>query len=391
MLKYMMIFILCLSIVYSEPYQDALKQIRANNKEIKAYQEYLNSIYLDSKTNTLPLNPTVEYSYLTGSGVVDWKKQELIISQPFDFPTVYFLRSDIASLQSSANQFQLKEFEKSVLKNAQAVMIELIYLKKKVNELAKRFEVAENILKTVQIKFDKGEVGILELNKTKSSFSIAKLKLNMAKIEMNSAISELRNMNGGEQLQFTPTDYWPLEFNPIYDSLYNQLKEADYYYKSLEEEKKLNDKKLSLAKNGWLPGFDVGYRQEKDNDYDLKGVRLQMSLPIFENSNKVPKAQSELSLTDLKIQSYNSKFYLEKKRMFDKTLQLKSLLDEQKSLADYSQLELTKKSYELGHISLTQFYVDNTIYFEIMDSILETEMEYNKALNDLLQELIILN
>lgn len=389
--KYILFIILSLNLAYAESYKDVLKQISSNNKEIKQYKEYLNSMNIESRTNLLPLNPKVEYSYLSGSGVTIGNKQELIISQPFDFPTVYFLKSDISSLQGSANQYHLKEFELNILKTAQNLLIEYIYLTKKADELNKRYELAENMLKTVQVKFDKGDVGVLELNKTKSNLSIAKSKLNMAKIELNSIQSELVNINGGQQLQLTFTDYWTFDFSSNYGSLFNKLKEADYYNKSLEEEKKLFDKKLGLAKSGWLPNFDIGYRQESETDFTYRGVRLQMSLPLFENTNKVPKAESELRLMDLKIQSYNSKFYIEKKRIFDKSVQLKSLLDEQKGLVDYRQLELNKKSYELGHISLTQFYIDNTIYYEIIDSILEIEKEYYKAMADLMQEIIFDN
>ena len=388
MLKYILIFILSFNIVNAQSYRDVLKQIGSNNKEIKAYKEYLNSVNIESRTNSLPLNPKVEYSYLSGSGITTGSKQELIISQTFDFPTVYSLKSDISSLQGSANQFHLKEFEKNILKSAQNLLIEYIYLTKKVDELKKRYELAENMLKTVQAKFDKGDVGVLELNKTKSSHSIAKSKMNMAKIELNSTLSELVNINGGQQIQLSFNDYWILDFGTNFDSLFIRLKEADYYFKSLEEEKKLYDKKLSLAKSGWLPNFDIGYRQETETAFAYKGVRLQMSLPLFENTNKVPKAKSDLNLSDLKIQSYNSKFYIEKKRIFDKSIQLKTSLEEQRSLADNSQLDLNKKSYELGHISLMQFYIDNTIYYEIIDSILENEKEYQKAIADFMIELL---
>ncbi len=388
MFKYIIITFLTISLAYSQSYEEVLNQIRANNKEIKAYKEYLNSVNIESRTNSLPLNPKVEYSYLSGSGIATGSKQEWIISQPFDFPTVYFLKSDISTLQSSANQFHLKEFEKSILKKAENLLIEYIFLMKRVDELSKRYELAENMLKTVQVKFDKGDVGILELNKTKSNLSIAKSKLNMAKIELNSTKSDLVNINGGQALQLNLTDYWTIDFSSNFDSLFTKLKEADYYIKALDEEKKLLDKKLSLAKTGWLPNFDIGYRQETETDLAYKGVRLQMSLPLFENTNKVPKAESEFNLSDLKIQSYNSKFYIEKKMIFDKSVQLKAALDEQKLLIDYSQLELNKKSYELGHISLTQFYIDNTMYYEIIDSMLETEMEYQRAIAFLRIELL---
>jgi outer membrane protein TolC len=378
-----------LNIANAEYFKEILSQIKSNNKEIASYKEYLNSINIESRTNNLPLNPKVEYSYLSDNNTMAVNKQELIISQSFDFPTVYFLKSDIASLQSSANKFYEKEFEKSILRNAQNLLIEFIYLKKKVEEYSKRYELYENIFKTVQTKFDKGDIGILELNKSKSNLSIAKQKLNMSKISLNSIRSELVNINGGKQLQADPSDYFTYTTISNFDSLFSKLKEADYNLKALEEEKKLYDKKLTLAKSGWLPGFDIGYRQEKDNEFDLKGVRLQMSLPLFENTNKVPKAQSELNLVDLKIQAYNSKMRIEKKNLFDKSNEFQASIKEQTALVDFTQIDLNQKSYELGHISLTQLFNDNTIYFEFTDSILENEMEYNKVISELLLEITL--
>ncbi len=393
MIKYILIIIVIVGIHCNEPllnaqsYRDVLKQISSNNKEIKAYKEYLNSVNIESRTNSLPLNPKVEYSYLSGSGITTGNKQELIISQPFDFPSIYFLKSDISSLQYSANQFHLKEFEKNIIKDAQNLLVEYIYLTKKVDELNKRFELAENMLNTIQAKFDKGDVGILELNKTKTNLSIAKSRLNIAKIELSSSQSEIINLNGGQSLQLNISDYWYQDISSDFDSLFDRLKDADYYFLSLDREKKLYDKKLSLARTGWLPSFDIGYRQESESDFAFKGVRLQMSIPIFENTNKVPKAESELSTIDLKIHSYTLRFYIEKKRLFDKSRQLKISLDELRELVDFSQLELNKKSYELGHISLSQFYIDNTMYYEIIDSLLEIEKEYNKAIAELMIEL----
>jgi hypothetical protein len=64
-------------------------------------------------------------------------------------------------------------------------------------------------------------------------------------------------------------------------------------------------------------------------------------------------------------------------------------LEEQKELVDFSQLELNKKSYELGHISLTQYYLDNTLYYEIVDSIQDIELQYYEILSDMLTELLL--
>jgi outer membrane protein TolC len=389
MLKFILIFIMSVSFAYAQSYKDVLKQIGSNNKEIKAYKEYLNSVNIESRINNLPFNPKVEYSFLTGSGIAKGNKQELLISQPFDFPSIYFLKSDIASLQRTANEFRLKEFQKEIIKSAQGLITKMIYYTKRVDELLKRYESADNILKTVQAKFDKGEIGILELNKSKASLSVAKSKLNLAKIELGSIKSEIVNLNGGQSIELNLSDYWKSEYNTDFETLFIELKEADNYYKFLEREKMIYDKHLSLARSGWLPNFDIGYRQESEPELELKGVRLQMSIPIFENINKVPKAKSELNASELNIQSYNSRFYLEKKILFEKSVQLKKSLEEQKELVDFSQLELNKKSYELGHISLTQYYLDNTLYYEIVDSIQDIELQYYEILSDMLTELLL--
>ena len=41
--------------------------------DIKSYKEYLNSINIGSRTNNLPLNPSIEYSYLSMGEVFQWR------------------------------------------------------------------------------------------------------------------------------------------------------------------------------------------------------------------------------------------------------------------------------------------------------------------------------
>mgnify|MGYP000885577767 CR=1 FL=1 len=388
MLKYIIFFLLSFGIINAQTYKEIIGQIITNNKDIKAYKEYLNSINIESKINSLPLNPNIEYSFLSGSGNANGNKQELIISQPFDFPGVYFIKSEISNLQYSTNEFRLKEFKKGIIRTAQNMIIQFVYFTKKLEELKKRYDLSENMLKSIQTKFDKGDAGVLELNKAKSNLSLAKSKMNLAQIELKTIQSEFVHLNGGLPLQLNITDYWEPEITSNFDSLFSKLKEADINYLALENEKKLYDKKLSLAKTGWYPNFDIGYRQENESDLSYKGVRLQMSIPIFENTNKVPKAESELSAIDLRIQSYTSGFYLEKKRLFEKSEQLKQSFKEQQSLVDFSQLDLNQKSYNLGHISLTQFYTDNTMYYDIIDIILDIDKEYHAAISELMIEIL---
>jgi len=388
MFNFIMVFLLLISSVNAQTNKDLLKQIAVNNKEIKAFREYSNSLNISSKTNLFPVNPVVEYSYLSGSDLTSGNKQEFIISQSFDFPSIYFQKSDIAGLQNKSNEFQLKIFKLKILVTTQNYLNDYIYWKTRIDELTKRMTLAENIYKTLQIRFEKGDIGILELNKSKSLLNLAVSKLNMAKIELNSILSELVNLNGGKPININFNEYQIYYITADFDSLFTELRKSDYNIQSFETEKELYEKKLGLAKSGWLPEFGIGYRQDNENDIKYNGLRLQMSIPVFENINQVPKAESELNYIDLKIQSYISKFYIEKKRLHGQAIELENTVKKQKEILQNNQLELNLKSYELGHISLTQFYYDNMIFYEIIDSVIDTEREYQKAASELMIEIL---
>lgn len=373
----------------AKTFKEAIKDITDNNKSIKAYSEYLNGLYIDSKVNTFLPNPKAEYSYMSGSNSGIGSKKEFSISQSFEFPSVYFLKSGLSDIQNKINQNLQNAFKREVILNSCHVLIDYIYQSKLVDELTKRVAYADTIYKAVEKKYNLGEAGILELNKSKSALNLVKSKLNIAKIEIIYLKSSLENLNGGNKLNLTGIDYWLPGFITNFDSLFAILKEADYSLKSLQEEKQLSSQKLSIAKCGWIPGFDIGYIQEDDeNNFNFKGARIGLSIPLFENSNKVLKAESEVNLNDLKVQSYITEFHIRKKNLFDKSLQLNSILVEQMSLIDFGQFELNKKSFELGHISLTQYYMDNSIFFDIIDSMLDIEKEYYKTTIELLVEII---
>ncbi|OGU60520.1 MAG: hypothetical protein A2X64_09585 [Ignavibacteria bacterium GWF2_33_9] len=388
MIKYIFLILISFNIAFSQSYNDILRNIIKNNLEIKAYREQLNSIKFESKTGLLPQNPSIEYSYLSGIGLIPGNKQELTISQPFEFPSIYFLKSDIASYQIKYYENKFKELMLQVFENAQDILMNYIYQTKLVAELEQRSISSENMLNTIQTRFDAGDVGILELNKVKSSYSVDKTKLNIAKLNLRSFKFELINLNGGESFEINLNEYFQVELISNFDSLFLKIKDLDNYLNTLIYEEKLFDKKLSLAKSGWLPNFDIGYRYENEPEFEYRGIQLQMSIPLFENSNKVPKALSDINFINLNKQSYLSGLSIKKKILFEKSIELKKSMDEQKELIDFSQLELNEKSYKLGHISLTQYYLDNQLYYEILDNILINELEYYKTISNLYSQII---
>ena len=74
---------------------EVLRRIEANNKELQANAQLITSQKLENKSgNNLP-DPTLSYSHLWGAKDKNETIGELVVSQSFDFPTLYATRGQV--------------------------------------------------------------------------------------------------------------------------------------------------------------------------------------------------------------------------------------------------------------------------------------------------------
>ena len=79
-----------------------LRQIEANNKELQANAQLISSQKLENKTeNNLP-DPTLSYAHLWDSKNSSETVGEMVVSQSFDFPTLYVTRGKMNRLKTGA-------------------------------------------------------------------------------------------------------------------------------------------------------------------------------------------------------------------------------------------------------------------------------------------------
>lgn len=389
MIKYICIFILNAFLCYSQSYKPFINQILENNMEIKIYSEYLNGVSLDTKINNFLPDPQISYSYMANNDISNLNKQEFSISQSFEFPYSYIIKSDIASFQDSVNKYKFYEFKKAILLKSFEKLSEYIFNQKYIAQLIEVALNYENIVKAMQTKFDKAEIGLTDLNKVKVNYATAKYKLDNARITLNNIVYDINKLNGGINSNLELFNYDELPLKDNWDTLIQSLVEADHNIQAFNNQIELEDKKLALAKISYLPTLSVAYHYEKDLDLDFSGIQLGMSIPLFENKSKVPKAENELSLIKLQKQNYLNEYIFRKKKLFEKATLLKKIIEAQKQYIDTNQSNINKKSLDSAYISLTQYFYDNTLYYDAQNSILESELEYYKTLYELNIEIIM--
>ena len=78
--------------VKAQGVDDVLRTIEQNNKELQSLAQAAHAASLDVQSRNNLEDPTVEYSPFYAKGIDGVATSELIVSQSFDFPTLYAAR-----------------------------------------------------------------------------------------------------------------------------------------------------------------------------------------------------------------------------------------------------------------------------------------------------------
>lgn len=361
-----------------------LKDIEKNNKTIDANIKYWEAKKLEYQTGLAPTNPKLDYDYLIGSPSNAGNQTEFSITQTFDFPTVYVRKKRLSNEQIKQAEFQLNANRLEILLKAKIICIELIHLNKLNSELTIRKQNTEKWLSAFQKSLDKGQGNIMDVNK-------AKLQL----IEINAAFQEnlsignqlnqkLTELNGGITIQFSKKKYSDFIFIPDFEILEQEIEDSDPLRKFLEQEKVIGQNEIYLSKSLSLPKFDIGYRYQTLLGQQFNGVHLGLTIPMWENKNKVKTQQAEFLLNEAKLQDHINEHYYETKQKYEQMTNLKITLDEYQALfSSLNNVELLDKSLSLGHITTIEYFMEMTYYYESLKNYLKTEKEYNKVIAEL--------
>ncbi|MDO9153121.1 MAG: TolC family protein [Paludibacter sp.] len=365
-----------------------LTEIDKNNTTLSALQKNADAQKIGNKTDIYLQNPEVEFNYLWGNSSAIANRTDVSIKQTFDFPTAYGYKNQISNLKNEQVEFEYQKQRKSLLKHARLVCIDLVYANALKSELSKRVVHAQSIANSYKSKFEIGETNIFEYNKAQlNSLNISK-ELESIEIERIALLSELARLNGGQFINFNDSVFQAPVIPVDFEQWYVLAEQNNPVLRWLKQEIEISQKqaKLNLAMS--LPKIQAGYMSEKVIGQQFQGVTVGLSIPLWENKNKVKFSKAntialESIVTDNKLQFYN-----QLKTIHTKAVGLQKTVNNYRlSLLSYDNSELLKKTLDKGEISLINYIVELSIYYESVNKLLELESEMNKTLAELNQYL----
>ena len=133
-----------------------------------------------------------------------------------------------------------------------------------------------------------------------------------------------------------------------------------------------------------LPKLETGYRYQSILGQTFNGIHLGLTIPLWENKNRVKAEQASLIFSDLNLEDHKNEHYYDLMQKYEKQENLKITLAEYDSLFSSSnQIDLLDKSLSIGQISTIEYFMEMTYYYNALNNYLKTEMEYQKALAEL--------
>ena len=362
-----------------ESIDEVLLLVEQASKELQAQRKLTEAQKLEAKTGNSLENPSVEFENLWRRPVPG-NNSEWTVTQPFDFPGAYAARNKIAKLKASLYDSEGAEFRQQLLLQAKELCIEIIYLRQQQILLGERLSNAQRLSSVYKQKLETGAANILETNKISVELIAAQTAANLNATTLKARLQQLSNLAGGEPVNFTATDYPAESELPEYATLETLYMEQSPELQRLADEHSVNLKTITLNKALALPKFEVGYRHNYGLEGRFNGLLVGMSIPMFENKNKVKAARAQSYFSDTKLQSAKLNSVTILKQLYEQAQTLRQSAESlQAVLRNQNNIELLNKALDAGQISVIEYFTEVSTLYQSRETLLQLEKDYRTA------------
>lgn len=384
-LKY--IFVMsCVSLsigMQAQTVDEVLSQIERNNKELQAQEQTIRASKLEVQAENNLEDPSVEYSPFYTRGISGMSSSELVVTQGFDFPTLYAARRQSGKWKQEVLDRQLRIFRRDILLNAKNLCLDLILYNQKQTLLVQRKKNADELLVLFEKRLKEGDVGVLDVNKIKMELMNVQTEVVQNEAAHRSALQQLLAMNGNLPLEFTENTYPSLPELDSYNELYDEIMSTDATLLVADANVRAAEKELKVNRQSWLPKFEVGYRRNTSLDEKSNGFLVGGSLPLFSNRKKGKIVQAQVTSAKLQVENARLQAEAQVQSRYNEICKLREAMQAYDVGLMYKTLDLLNEAVKTGQLSIIEFYTEADNVYQNLQAYMELENQYQKLMADI--------
>ena len=364
--------------LHTQNIEEVLESVARNNPELKAIAKDVEAQSLQMKSENILEDPTIEYSSFYSSGVTGQSGSELVVSQGFDFPTVYAARHKRNELSRAALDSGLDNERRRILLDAKTLCLDIIMYRQISSLLDMQSEIAGELLDLYEQRLETGDASSLEVNKIKMELMGVATAVAANNAALDAASGNLAAMNGGCRIVFEAEDF------PLVEEIADPEKAIEEYLAedasiiSASNAAEAAFKEISISRQGWIPKLEIGYRRNTAIRDAEHGFLVGCSIPLFSNHKKVAiaKARSVSAQSDLNYARLRAE--ADVRAILNEMEQTRSAVEAYDEPLMRETLVLLKQAVEGGEISLIDYFVEASAIYENLTACITLQNSWQK-------------
>ena len=359
---------------------DVLKSIEMNNSQLAAFKKAANATKSANHSEVCLDDLELGYNRLWGKPTTIGNRHDVSVSQPIDLPTLFGTKSRVAKSKDALADNEYLAQRQNILLEAKMGYLDAVYYNALVNELQRRCDQAKAMLDMQKKQLEAGDINIIEYNNMRLTLSNATTSLTQAKAERDAVLAQLKQLNGGIDINVSDSVYAPISLPENFDEWFNQVCSSAPAVAITRDGITFGQRQLSLARQGWLPKLSVGYMSEKTMGEQYQGVTIGVNLPLWGAGKKVKQAKAEAAAAEAihKATIENLKSELASDYALTKGL-VKAATDIRAALSESDNTANLQKACKAGEMSTLEYLISLTAYYDAVEKMLSSEREAQKA------------
>ena len=354
---------------------DVLSNVEHNNIALKAALKGNEAADMETRQENAIEDLSVEYSPFFHKDATGIASSELVVTQGFDFPTLYGARRKAARLKDDVRRTEYMTARRDVLLEAKTLCLDLVHLDKQKEILAERRRIADELLAKFTEKYDNGDATSIELNKIKMERMNLATELAAAETARAAALTRLKALNGGKPVELDGAAYPALPVGGA-EEIYARAVAADLQVMAAEASVKAAEQDVKVSKQGWMPKLEIGYRRNTDGRDASNGFLVGGSIPLFSNKNKVRSAKARRTEAELRRADARAAAESAARASVDEMVRLEASMQAYDVPLMRETLRLLRTAVDNGEISVTDYYVEADNVYRNLLAFMSLERQY---------------
>ena len=362
---------------------EVLRSVSLNNPELQALTQSAEASMLQLKTENMLEDPTIEYSSFYSPHLTGQSGSELVVSQGFDFPTLYAARHKRNELSRTSLDNSLTAERRRILLEAKMLCYDIIMYRQLGALLDTQEEIAGRLLELFDERFGVGDATALELNKIKMELMDVAATVAGNAASLSASVNSLSAMNGDAGLIFEADSYPVAEDVPDMQAAVDEYLSGNAAVMAAENAADAARKQISIDRQGWIPKLEIGYRRNTAIREAENGFIVGVSIPIFSNHRKVGVAKANAVSAGSMLNSVRNTAKAEAVSIAEDIMKTKTELDAYDEPLMRETLDLLGEAVENGQISVIDYFVEAAAIYGNLETCITLRNRYHKLLAQL--------